>query len=228
MKKIRDSDYAIILLTENYFRSSNCMFEMLEFLKEIDYPERIIPLIKKSSNIITDDGIIEYILYWKNKKEELQKKIEQIDYVSLGKLPEKLKHYEDICNSIAGIGDELNDKIPNMGNYNDNIGNETLNKSLSEELFLILNAQDEHFRMGFEDVKFNYGLLYKKLLFPNELFEDYLNYEKQKQFRELFDFYRTDDSLKLLFSFCEEYSLKKSIPVEYIKKYAIETLHKYF
>jgi hypothetical protein len=401
MKKIRNSDYAIMLLTENYFKSSNCMFELLEFLKETNYPERIIPLIKKSSNIITDDGIIEYIQYWENEKKKLQKKMKQINYASLGKLSEKLKHYVNICNSIAKIGDELmqknnivfeenmndnnyreiflymripytkikekkiykkqdknkiakigpenniqNDiniaikcllpilheientnetkiiyiadylslyrlsdwvicitptvlkgnmvstvlqkrkkmlivhilvdknlflddretkekkhvfltksvchifaymcsylsapekiffsklikifdyKINNIGNHN-SIDDKTKNMPPSE-LLRILKARDEHFRMGFEKVNFDYILLFKKLLYSNELFEKYFDNEKQKLFKELFDSYRTDDSLELLFSFCEEYSLKKSIPVDYIKKDAIEIIHKYF
>lgn len=58
MKQIRQSDYAIILVTKNYLKSPKCMFELYEFLKEQDYKNRIIPLIQESSNIFINNSKI--------------------------------------------------------------------------------------------------------------------------------------------------------------------------
>jgi hypothetical protein len=401
MKKIRKSDYAIVLVTENYLCSSNCMFEMLEFLKEPNYLDRIIPIIKKTSDIFSIEGIIRYINYWNEKKNDLENRLKSIPIDSIGMLPEKLKHYENISRSIAPIIEELTDKsnivfndiidsqiyekiyvymkieditsksstkLPekrknnknkiNIKKYNiqeniefalkcflpilndiekldqrgflklsdypyfnfqdnwhivlirekvnfdvsyalykpakdftfiiiindnlflnnrktkerkhilltkevchifvhicaylsvseqkfiskikNNLNNKLNNmfsnfekqniikdESLSE-LVNIIQLPDSYFRIGLEKVTFDYSLFYKRLLCNNETFDKYFNKAKQMLFKKLFNSYRIDDSLELIFSSCEEYSKKHFVPVEYIKKEVLKIINKYF
>jgi hypothetical protein len=41
MGKVRNSKFVVILLSKNYLESSNCMNEIIEFVKEPDYQERV-------------------------------------------------------------------------------------------------------------------------------------------------------------------------------------------
>lgn len=45
MKTIRDMDYAILIITENYLKSFNCMYEVMELMKEKDYHNKIFPVL---------------------------------------------------------------------------------------------------------------------------------------------------------------------------------------
>lgn len=48
MKKIRSTDFALILVSDAFLRSTNCMFEVHEFLKDESQRERVLPVIVKS------------------------------------------------------------------------------------------------------------------------------------------------------------------------------------
>ena len=45
MQTIRDMNYAIVIVTDNYLKSFNCMFEVLEVMKEKDYEHKIFPVV---------------------------------------------------------------------------------------------------------------------------------------------------------------------------------------
>lgn len=109
MKKIRDSDYAIMLISDDYLKSSNCMFEVLEFIKDENYRNRIIPIIFGSTNIFSPEGRIYYLNYWADKYEELNKQLEKISPETCVPLFIDLKHYGQIKNEIAEFITVLSD-----------------------------------------------------------------------------------------------------------------------
>lgn len=45
MKKIREHDFAILLISHEYLISPNCMYEFLQVLKEKDFEKKILPVI---------------------------------------------------------------------------------------------------------------------------------------------------------------------------------------
>lgn len=47
MKQIRKGDYSFIIISEDYLKSLNCMYEMGEFIKDESYKDRILPIVKK-------------------------------------------------------------------------------------------------------------------------------------------------------------------------------------
>ncbi len=61
MKRIRRADYSIIILSDSFLKSENCMREILEFIKDDDYKNRIIPVILNSVKDIwgSSNGAIE-------------------------------------------------------------------------------------------------------------------------------------------------------------------------
>lgn len=63
MKSIRDQEYAVLFISDMYLKSPNCMYEILELMKEKDYEKRIFPVVLNNS-IYSPFVRLEYIQYW--------------------------------------------------------------------------------------------------------------------------------------------------------------------
>ena len=93
MRTIQDHDYVILLISDNYLKSRNCMFEVTEAIKDTRYDKKIIFIVLKDedkellkshcgnvigADVYSSDGQTQYILYWRNKESELQARIDEI------------------------------------------------------------------------------------------------------------------------------------------------------
>lgn len=93
MRSIQKHDFVIVLVSDNYLKSRNCMFEVMEAIKDNEYKNRIVYFVlqekdkelvdhlienKIEANIYTTEDQTEYVLYWKKREEELQSQIEAI------------------------------------------------------------------------------------------------------------------------------------------------------
>lgn len=113
MGTIRDKDYAVLVISDNYLKSFNCMYEVLEVMKEKDYENKIFPVVVETS-IYSSAGRIPYIRYWQDKYKELQEEIAQIDIVNAGNIIDDLKKTQNIVLSM----DEFLAKVADMNNPN--------------------------------------------------------------------------------------------------------------
>ena len=104
MKKIRETDYSTIVLSDGFLKSENCMREILEFIKDEDYKDRIIPVMLESAKDIwgSNKGI-SYTLYWKDREEKFKEELRQLDEESKCGYIEDLKHISSIKDSIGEI-----------------------------------------------------------------------------------------------------------------------------
>ena len=103
MDTIRDNDFAVLIITDNYLKSYNCMYEVLQVMKEKDYEDRIFPIVI-NHNIYSEDEKIKYIKYWEEKCNDLEYKLSEIKYSNSKSLIDKLCTAQDIA---ASIGDFL-------------------------------------------------------------------------------------------------------------------------
>lgn len=93
MQTIQDHDYVIILISDRYLKSRNCMFEVTETVKDSKYQSRLIFVViqdndKKylsdpgvdsiAGDVYSIDGQTKYIVFWKEKEDALQQQIDQI------------------------------------------------------------------------------------------------------------------------------------------------------
>ena len=143
MQKIRNSDFAILLISEEYLKSVNCMYEALEILKEQNHSEKILPiLIKGTKNFETSDRI-KFIKYWKEKKENLEQELDGIDVTSAIESYNDLKNISKIYLSIDSFLKKVSD-LKTLSLY----------ELKKEKYKSILDY------LGFEDVTFIYDLLF--------------------------------------------------------------------
>ncbi|WP_182629459.1 toll/interleukin-1 receptor domain-containing protein [Clostridium chromiireducens] len=122
MEKVRDADFVIMLISKEYLESINCMYEVLEFIKDNDFKERIIPLVHKNTNIFKVEDRVDYINYWDEEYNKLKEKVERIPREASAEISDEIKKRASIKNTIS----EFISIIADMNNilYTDQIESE--------------------------------------------------------------------------------------------------------
>jgi len=101
MESIRDAEFVIMIISEDYLKSKNCMYEVLEFVKEQKFKDKIIPVIK-SNELFDIKYRVEIKKFWTEKKAELKNILIENDPETSIPLIEEIK-------IISKIESELND-----------------------------------------------------------------------------------------------------------------------
>ena len=100
MKSIRKQDYAILIISDSYLRSKNCMFEVTEIMKESEYKSKILPAVVHPE--IYDPLVrVKYIKYWQEECDKLEAAIRELEPANVTELVADLKRYKSIASSIG-------------------------------------------------------------------------------------------------------------------------------
>jgi len=86
---------------------------------------------------------------------------------------------------------------------------------------------DWHFRLSYEGKTPDYEVLFLHFMFSRELFEEYFNEDKQKQFRDFFTGGQPDNAFQLLLSTLETAAADKDVPYNTAKNQLFEWAHVY-
>ena len=111
MKSIRQQDYAVLIVSDLYLKSKNCMFEATEVMKEQEYADRIFPAVVEHS-IYDPLARVEYIKYWQQECDKLETAIKSMDPSSTVELAADLRRYKNISSSMG----EFLDLVADMNN----------------------------------------------------------------------------------------------------------------
>lgn len=111
METIRDHDYVISLISDSYLKSTNCMFEVIQFIQEKKYIEKIFPIIiDKKDDIFNKEKHINYISFWQNKYKRFKIKINKLEntgtapsYVELDKIDKIQSNIGEFLDKIAEL-----------------------------------------------------------------------------------------------------------------------------
>ncbi len=100
MKSIRNQDYVVLIVSDYYLKSKNCMFEVTEIMKEQEYKDRIFPAVVEHG--IYDPLIrAKYIKYWQEECNKLEAAIKGLDLENVTELTIDLKYYKSIASSMG-------------------------------------------------------------------------------------------------------------------------------
>jgi len=150
MRSVRDHDYMLILISDYFLRSVNCMFEVMEIFKEKEFNKRVLQIILDDANIYTAKGRLSYIHYWEKEQCDLNCLIKSGDLKNLGSIFKDLKQLDNICSNIGEflefLANELTIPFTDLKNQNYKfilgfIGYS--NSSKKEELMQIISIKDE-------------------------------------------------------------------------------------
>lgn len=142
MKSIRDCEISILVISSHYLKSTNCMYEVLEVMKDENYKNKILTIVLDDAKIYQPIDRVKYIKYWQNKHSELETCIRSVnDFELTSKLSEELKKIREIMSNI----DEFIALVSDMNNpvVNDNICDE-INTKLIERGILNVNDIDSY------------------------------------------------------------------------------------
>ncbi len=106
MQSIETHDFVIMLISDNYLKSRNCLFEVMEVVKDSQYKNKLIfivlsdddivyykekPVLDIGAKVYTSDGQTSYSVYWNNYQKDLQAQIEAIgdDVYAVHQIKEK-------------------------------------------------------------------------------------------------------------------------------------------
>lgn len=157
MQSISNMDYTILLISDSYLKSENCMYEVLEVMRDRYYRDKIFPAVIFSG--IYDPIIrIDYVKYWEEEFIKLKEKLAGLSVQNLGRLPEDLKRRQDISSNIA----EFLDVVSDMNNPNIEDVCIAIEEKLCQEGFLgnknsqINDANDLFATLGIPKMKYNF------------------------------------------------------------------------
>ena len=108
MQSINDMDYTILIISDSYLKSQNCMYEVLEVMRDRKYKDKIFPAVI-NSEIYNPIARVAYVKYWQRQFRELQEALEAIDVQNLGNFSRDLKRCQDISANIAEFLDVVSD-----------------------------------------------------------------------------------------------------------------------
>ena len=115
MQSIPQMDYTILLISNAYLKSSNCLYEVLEVMRDRNYSEKIFPAVI-NSGIYKPAIRAEYVKYWQNEYEKLNERLKGIQFQNIGGLGEDLKRAQNISANVATFLDKVADmNNPAMG-----------------------------------------------------------------------------------------------------------------
>lgn len=109
MESIRENQFAVLLISDEYLKSNNCMYEVLEVMKEREYENKIFPAVLEPK-IYEPEERIEYIKYWEKQCEKQESKIQQIKLTNAIEAADDLKQMQKIANSMGEFLKLVSDK----------------------------------------------------------------------------------------------------------------------
>ena len=124
MRSIRKEDYVVLLVSDTYLRRDNCMYEVMQLLKDESYQQRSFPVVidfskeekEKRSKAGRAQSMFdlsyspEIILFWQERKDAFGKEIQKIQ---MEYRCEATKKYGELCNITQSVGEFMNSFFQN-------------------------------------------------------------------------------------------------------------------
>lgn len=112
MEEIGRGENIIVVISDKYLKSPNCMFELLEIYKrsgsdEEEFVKRIFPIILGDANFYNPKEILKYIKHWKNEVEELDAAILDVGLQDARAVLDDFDNLVEIKNNVGKLANIL-------------------------------------------------------------------------------------------------------------------------
>jgi len=129
MHTIRNHDVIIALVTSAYIKSLNCMYEITQLMKDIDYQKKLFFIVVNSddykfykeenryesyeANIYSVESRLAYLSYWSDEQKRLEQSIKEANLrpAMMANIALDLRKLESILPSIDDFIALLNDRV---------------------------------------------------------------------------------------------------------------------
>lgn len=109
MERIGQGNCVIVVISDKYLRSPNCMFELVEITEGKQFHDRIFPVVLADANIYDPLKRIEYVKHWEVKRGELADAMRTLDPANLQGIRDDMDLYDRIRDEISGLTSTLKD-----------------------------------------------------------------------------------------------------------------------
>lgn len=109
MERIGQGNCVILVISDKYLRSPNCMFELVEIAENKQFHDRIFPIVLADANIYDPVQRIAYVKYWEVKRAELAEAMKTLDPANLQGIREDMDLYDRIRDKVSGLTSILKD-----------------------------------------------------------------------------------------------------------------------
>lgn len=218
LKRLRNDFGEPVFLSEYFAEPELSNWILFTISEELEYKEILSTLVYKNESFIFYNILNNNLI--KNGK-----------LTGIGKIAitHEFCHFIAYLINFAGMGKEalknrtkeiLTHKLNMLQSkellniYNILSNNTILNKDINQYYF-----PDSHFRLGFDNVKYNYNELFQELLFPVSEFKEYFDDRKYEQFLLLLREDRKKEAMDILFYCIKELSNKTDLPENFLNNY---------
>ena len=109
MEQIGRGDCVILVISDKYLRSPNCMFELVEIAENKHFHDRIFPIVLPDANIYDPVKRLGYVSFWEAKRAELAEAMKNVDPANLQGIREDIDNYDRFRDKISGLTSILKD-----------------------------------------------------------------------------------------------------------------------
>ena len=109
METIGRGKCVIVIISEKYLKSENCLFELLQVAKQGDFAERVFPVVLDDARIYKPLDRIRYVQFWEEQTKQLDEAIRSVSSVNLQGFREDIDLYSEIRNHLPRLADILKD-----------------------------------------------------------------------------------------------------------------------
>lgn len=109
MEQIGQGNCVIVVISDKYLRSSNCMFELVEISEGKQFHDRVFPIVLSDALIYDPVKRLKYVKHWEAKRAELAEAMKEVDPANLQGIREEIDLYDRIRDNVSGLTSILKD-----------------------------------------------------------------------------------------------------------------------
>jgi hypothetical protein len=117
MEQLGRGKAVIVVISEKYLKSENCMFELVQIARNGQFSDRIFPIVLADAQIYKPVQRIKYVQHWEQQIKELDEAMKSVSSANLQGFREEIDLYTEIRNTIAELTNiikDMNTLTPDM------------------------------------------------------------------------------------------------------------------
>lgn len=152
MQRMGQGNCVIVVISDKYLRSPNCMYELVEIAEEKQFHDRVFPIVLSDAEIYDPVTRLEYVKYWEEKLAKLDQAMRGVGQANLQGIREEIDQYSyirDQVSELTSILKDMNTLTPEMHRDSDfSAIYEGIERRMAEAAGLIMSQTGESPYMG--------------------------------------------------------------------------------
>jgi internalin A len=134
MKRIGRGKCVIVILSEKYLKSENCMFELVQIAKYPKFNDRIFPIVLEDARIYRPRERIQYVKYWEGEIKSLDDELKGVSAANMEGFREDIDLYAEIRRYLPNLTNLLKDMNSLTAKIHQESGFEALFTAIEQKL----------------------------------------------------------------------------------------------